>query len=391
MPVDCDVALLGTGVAPLVAASHFLAEGKSVLLLNPDWDFFLENSELPLDPLWPVGKKTLASQRLFRSLPERVLSELRPEFPGAVETWPGSSGYHDYGAPHVRLRGRLWMNFDQELLEEVYVEASDAGLNPQLLEGLPASRRFPGFSGPGAEDCRGLLVPKLCDVDVYRYRNGLLEFVRERLGPERLLCNALQIEIMPGGVRFHAEGAPKTARIRERMLVYWTPRLSQWILSQAKKRNITPTQPTGARLWEQWSLISKESLGEGTDCGAVGMLDDTAVWAEVEGAPSAPLTRLSVLRAGKLVRLDAMSLPEGGMSLASSESFKALSSLCSGFLKWDRFSIRSLRSRALFEWDRETPWSLSKGEPEVRVIPACDGWLTDVVRVARASCQEGVS
>ena len=36
MPFDSDVALLGTGVAPLVAANHLLAQGKSVLLLNPD-------------------------------------------------------------------------------------------------------------------------------------------------------------------------------------------------------------------------------------------------------------------------------------------------------------------------------------------------------------------
>ncbi len=51
MTFDSDVALFGTGVAPLVAANHLLVQGKSVLLLNPDWDFFLEDSELPLDPM----------------------------------------------------------------------------------------------------------------------------------------------------------------------------------------------------------------------------------------------------------------------------------------------------------------------------------------------------
>src|SRR3954454_2505190 len=107
MPLDSDVALLGTGVAPLIAAQHLLTQGKTVLLLNPDWDFFLEDSELPLDPMFH-GKVTI--DRLRRSGPEHALAELRPEFPGAVEFWAGKSevGFHDPEAPHVRQRARLW-------------------------------------------------------------------------------------------------------------------------------------------------------------------------------------------------------------------------------------------------------------------------------------------
>ena len=77
---DSDVALIGTGLAPLVAASHLLSQGKSVLVLNPDFDFFLEDSELSLDPLLPLSSAGLDPKRLAANLPEQVLSQLRPRF-----------------------------------------------------------------------------------------------------------------------------------------------------------------------------------------------------------------------------------------------------------------------------------------------------------------------
>src|ERR1700722_19873625 len=104
-PYDSDVALIGTGLAPLVAASHLISQGKSVLVLNPDFDFFLEDSEMELDPLLPLTTASLDPQRLKANLPEQVHAELRPFFPGAVESWapgvPESAGFHDADAPHV--------------------------------------------------------------------------------------------------------------------------------------------------------------------------------------------------------------------------------------------------------------------------------------------------
>src|SRR5690349_18293365 len=98
MQLDSEVALLGTGVAPLVAANHLMVQGKSVLLLNPSWDFFLENSELPFDPLLK-GRPSL--ERILKSSPEKALDELRPDFPGPIEFWSAHSdktGYHDPSA-----------------------------------------------------------------------------------------------------------------------------------------------------------------------------------------------------------------------------------------------------------------------------------------------------
>jgi hypothetical protein len=392
MPSDSDVALLGTGVAPLIAAQHFLSQGKSVLLLNPDRDFFLEDSELPLDPLLPRPSPS----RITASLPDRALGELRPHFPGAVEFWSpdvSPEGFRDASAPHVRARDRVWIATShareqfasREILEELYVECSDAGLNPQILEGIQAVRRFPGHSSTGG-DSFGLLLPKLCDVDVPRYRNGLLEFVRERLGEEKLVCSATQVEPMPEGVRFHAGGAPRTARLREGMLIFWTPRLTRWVLSQAKHFEVTPPEPRGIRLWEQWTLHSRDPI----DPRCVGTYEDMTVWCDQEGSPnqkSDMAHALAVLRPGRLVPLDTVNTPASGMSWTGEESFGSLSSLCTGFLRWEKFTVRAMRPRAVFEWEPDSkPWRLSSTEPASYVVPGCDGPLLQAVNAARKAC-----
>jgi hypothetical protein len=385
MSLDSDFVLIGTGLAPLVAANQLLAEGKSVLILNPDFDFFLEDSELPLDPL--LDLETIVPSQLARSSPERVLGELRPPFPGSVELWTGTDlpGFHDPSAPHIRQRSRLWVASNEEEWEKCeafFVESSDAGLNPQILEGLALVKRFPGFSGKVSPQ-RGVMIPKLCDVDVSRYRNGLLEFVRERLGVERIVSSANQIELIPEGLRFHSQGSAHTARIREKVLVYWTPKLSSWILSQAKTREITPVFPHGVRLWEEWSLVSRDVL----DPSAVGAFKNLTVWTEIEGNPEdslTPLNRLSVLRAGALAPVTEASRIA---SWASHDSFASLSELCNGFLKWDRFSIRNLKARALFEWESDAGWTLSESDPTIEIVCGCEGSLMDVVRRASQSVQ----
>lgn len=392
MSLDSDVALLGTGIAPLVAANQLLAQGKSVLILNPDWDFFLEDSELPLDPLLQMKPTT---ERLLRSSPENALSVLRPDFPGAVEFWSTSNpsgGFHDPAAPHVRQRGRLWISaleqdrlWNWEELEDLYVEASDAGMNPQILEGITAARKFPGFSANSGH-FKGLFLPKLCDVDTVRYRNGLLEFVRERLDANRFICAATQIELIPEGIRFYSKGSLHTARLNLGMLACWTPRLSPWILNQAKKAEVSVKLPKGVRLWEQWSINSRET----PDPSTVGMFGDMAVWADFEGLPlkNQGPARLAVLRAGPVVPIQDLYLPQAGLSWGSSESFSSLSKLCQGFLKWDRFSVRTLRPRAIFEWESPQPWRLTRSDLKIQVLPACDGPLVEIVRQVRAVCDQ---
>ncbi len=217
-----------------------------------------------------------------------------------------------------------------------------------------------------------------------------MEFVRERLGPDRVICGINQIERMPDGIRFHSKGIPHTAKLKHGMLAFWTPRLTSWILKQAKKAEVTPKLPRGVRIWEQWSLNSREP----PDPSTVGMYADMAVWADFEGphresSPSS--SRLAVLRAGPLIPLEGFHIPPRELTWASAQSFEALSHLCHTFLKWDRFSIHHLKTSSLFEWDQKEPWLLSKHNPQIRVIPACDGPLVDVVQKARSVCEHLLS
>ena len=128
-----------------------------------------------------------------------------------------------------------------------------------------------GWNSSGEKDFQGFservvvtvvcYLPKFCEVDVSRYRNGILEFVRERLGQERFIMPATQIELMPGGLRFHQNGRACTAKIKEKVLVFHTPKMTSWILNQAKKTGSdSPSFLRGESLWEQWSLVSRDNL-----------------------------------------------------------------------------------------------------------------------------------
>jgi hypothetical protein len=400
--LDFDVALIGTGVAPLAAAAHLIAQNKTVLLLNPDRDFFLEDSELPLEPLFSPNLP-----RILAAAPSVALDVLRPEFPGAVEFFSLKSvtepaGFQDPDAPYVRERGCLWISSDRNRswdwprLEDFYVEASDQGLNPQIWEGLQVLKRFPGCSSKSGQ-LKGLYLPRVADMDVSRYRNGLLEFLRERLGPDQLICGAGQFESIPEGLRFQTGGVSKTAKIRQGTLVFWTPRLNQWVASQVKETGASIPHPLGIRLWEQWLLVSRDEL----DPSVVGMYSDMAVWAEWEGGmrdpknlKADPIELLSVLRRGALIDLGKAQPGSGESTWASVSSFQSLSSLCHHFLRWDRFSVRSLRSHATLEWNRKdlerepSDWNLSEeGAPFLRLVPESDGPLVEIVDRARRACR----
>ena len=106
--------------------------------------------------------------------------------------------------------------------------------------------------------------------------------MRERLGGDRFFVSANQIEPMPGGLRFYSGGKPYTARVAEEVLVFWTPRMTSWVLNQSKRAEVEPRMPRGIRLWEQWSLISRDEL----DPDVIGTYSNMVVWAEVEGKPS---------------------------------------------------------------------------------------------------------
>jgi glycine/D-amino acid oxidase-like deaminating enzyme len=110
MRLDSDVVLIGTGVAPLIAAHEFIQNGKSVVLLNPDYDYFSENSELPYDPLWPISGKNFSFDRIKKAAFDEVFESVRAGYPGSVEVWPNSKGgFQNELAPFIRSRARLWM------------------------------------------------------------------------------------------------------------------------------------------------------------------------------------------------------------------------------------------------------------------------------------------
>ncbi len=390
MRLDSDMVLIGTGLAPLVAAQILLRQGKTVLLLNPDYDFFGENSEFSFDPLFPWGGSDIAG-RIRDSESESVLGEMQPEFPGAIEIWPGNrTGFRDSLAPFLRMRNRLIIGRKEDdhwsAREEVALQAMEKGAKAQSLEGWDALKGFPGMATGKITDpdrYRGILLPKLADVDAVRFRNGVREFVRERLGEERLIVGAAPIEFTSEGVRFRRQGKPVNVRVAEGVLTFWTPRLTSWILSLAASQEIKPSLPKGLRLWEEWSLLSKDPI----DPSAIGMIDDLICWAEGEGDPiDTDGKRLGVLKPGPLHPITTRfeNSRNWEEEILSAQSFKRISDLCDEVLRWDRFTLRSLKTRQTFEWEGHFPsFILFREKFESRVVTGCEGFVADVVRTAR--------
>lgn len=392
MPIDSDVVLLGTGIAPLIAASHYLTEGRSILLLNPDWDFFQEDSELPFDPLWPMER--FSKKRLKILSPEDTVEILRPVFPGAIEVSPESldrKGFHDPLAPHVRTRERIWLQTPQSktnwsVVEDFYVETSDLDLKPRMLEELTAYRKFPGHNAKiESIESKAILLPKVSEVDVSRYRNGILEFIREKGSSENMIFSASQIEFTPEGIRYYSRGKAQTTQTKETH-IFWTPKLSHWIFSQAKKLEMPLIPPQGVRLWEEYSLVSRDPLaGE-----VIGSFEDLLVWAEVEGAfpkDKDGLHYLSVLKAGALLN----PAPGTHLNPLTAESFQSLSRLCGEFLRWESFTVRSMRPRFIFEWNENSlttqRWLISGLPYPIFIVGGCDGPLTRIVeQVGNHAC-----
>lgn len=433
LPDDIDVTLVGTGVAPLIAANELIQKGKSVLVLNPEWDFFKENSELPLDPFWPTESQ-LSTDQISKSIPRHVVDTLRPDYPGPIEFWtsnthwPGQDkkvdrtdgkDFHDHEAPHVRSRPRLWVTSqDQsyvyrraekswERIEEMYVQALDAGLYPQELDGVLATRYFPGYTNENdqqRDQVKGILVPNLCDVDLDSYRHGLLEYIRDRLGASQVLSDVSQIEMTPTGLSFIHEGSARVVDSKEGVILFWTPGMTslidRWVEHPEKVFTHETPAPRNVRAWEEWCLNSKVKI----EPGIIGSFEDMTVWAQFEGLPdggsprnSIHLTRLSVLRGGSTFALSALRDASFGDQWASADSFDALSRLCHEFYGWSRYSIRSMTPRVLFErddyWKSSPRWEVShrSASPDSSyksyIVGGVDGCVFHVAENARKAAE----
>ncbi len=377
MPLECDVALLGTGLAPLLAAQSLLRQGLSVLLLNPDHDFFRENSELPLEPVFLGDVEPKTIEVIRRQHLDRARDILAPEFPGAIEVWSRESAglsrsFRDLSAPFLRARQWNWIPRSHD---DAYLRLLEGGLNPLHSSGLAAARRFPGYNWQRGLDpaFQALGLDRLVDIDLERYRNGVLEFVQTRLSHERMLTSISGLEVLDSGLRFLHEGSAVQARAARGLWVFWTPRVSSWLekfCASRKQEKLLPATPGIA--WEEWSLRSRDPI----DPSQVGISQDALAWARIEGEPREPWLELNVL------------MPAAGQ-IAGAESFLRLSRFVQSFLNWDRFRIRDLRTRTLLGVE-PGEWKIEGAVP-VRILSGCEGGVIGVVDRAMKFASRGVA
>jgi hypothetical protein len=380
-----DFVLVGTGIAPLLAAAQLMHEGRSVLVLNPDTGFFKERSELPLDILFFENANSDLGIRFHNNTPEQVYRNLSPDFPGALEMWKPDShrardkDFVDDRAPWVRARNRLWVarrgTDAMDRFENLYLRALDAGLRPKWLEGLSLAKHFPGFSAKDAQDWVGFLGPALGDVDVERYQAALLGYLYERIGESSIRTSVILHDIGSKGLSVQSPGtSPQWLLPTSSVLFFWTPKLMRFLTQ--KLAQFVPEgeqrfkKAVKLQTWEEWELLSRRPVS----FDVVAQWDRIRVWAQGSGAPS-PMgsNRMNVLvRSG----------PDG---VCSSQSLKELEALLFQFLGWDRFSVRSMVSRDFYRWNSLDSIEFESGPLRVQVLAGCDGplhWIAQQVRNA---------
>jgi hypothetical protein len=362
MPVPAaDFILIGTGLAPLIAAQRLLAEGADVVLVNPESAPFAENAELPLAPFLLLGPGTPERGRL--AAPGDALDQLRPIFPGAVEFEPMGSapgtGFSDPLAPRLRSRDHFFLfssggegpekGMDAEAWEGI---AKSAGLHPRRLDELTARLRIPGLSQSRRQgwlaseewDPTGALqVARLCDLDLERFRRGILDFVQERLGPERFLAGTGMPDCVgPHTVRLSRGGPFETLQAGVAVIVFSSASTLPWQLKQSGAPEALASRLVGRpQRWEHWTLLSKEDLDPGV---VIHLGKHAVIYAGIEGVSTLPEAGSSPR--SRLLRVLRRTKQEDGRmpSPVSERSIQGLASLCTQDLGWERFSIRSLRT-----------------------------------------------
>ena len=393
MKQTVDYLLVGTGVAPLLAAQRLSNRGDRVMVFNPDSDFFLENSELPLDLLSFETTNTDLSRRFANNSPEQVYRDLISEFPGAIEMWKeedernASRPFQVESAPWVRSRHRLWLaqekSYTVERVENLYLRLLELGLKPRWFEGASLIKQLPGFTSKNLDsrklkNCVGFIGPRFGDVDVNRYRTGLLEYIREKLGRDHIVTNAHLLDIDQKGVGYQlSSGQPRTVEVKRGILYFWTPRIERMLRGLLEKYDPRMIQPFDAsvrkQLWEEWEILSRDPVNP----HVVAHMDGLRVWSHGEGLPPPGGWNLV-----KLIRRDQTGV------LLGEQSFEEVSNLIFQYLGWDRFTLRRMIPRRVYRWNRFSPIEFESDGVKSMVIQSCDGPLHWIARQVRQSIDQ---
>ena len=251
-------------------------------------------------------------------------------------------------------------------IESLYLKALDAGVKPQLFEGMQALGKCPGMGRFDRFDKNwlGVWLPRMIDLDSKRYRAGFLDFVQDKLGSERVIRGASGLKLTKQGVTFQFRGRPFSVATQETM-IFWSPQTHRLMEGWFK-----PAQVETVHL-DHWFLNSKEPLDHST----IGTVGDTHFWAEFEGSSSLPTHLLSVVRIA----------PQS--DLVSSDSMEGISRFVREFMMWDHFSVRRYQSRKLYRWIAPGMETAKQGAHSAHLVWGLERNLLSTVKTTLRACE----
>lgn len=346
IPQEVDYVLVGTGLSTLLSLKLILDQGGTAILLNPEREFFSENSELDFSPVFELEQRSFLSAENFRRLQsEVVFEELSPHFPGPFN-------------PLIKNRRLVWMGKrgdpEWEQLELSSVQGFVEGAKVKERDLTELENVFPGLDGR----FRGYELGKYSEVDSASYREGLLQFLSQKYSGSLLLAGVGSIRFSGKSIRFFAEGKLQQVRIKKSMIVCWTPRLSPWIAREFQKNS------GRSALWEDWLIHTRAPV----DPTMVVFLE--GFWIRPQG------DRICVSTMRRVPAQDTQ------RELFNEESFSRLRKLCHYYFNWTSIRLREYRHRSLLKgadlWASGVMHS-SKDEIPVQIFCEADGYIGDVV------------
>lgn len=368
---EYDCVVIGTGLAPLASAKKLIENGKSVLVLNPDQEFFNENTELPFNPILLNLDDVNLEEKIINQKSEQLFNLLNPEYPGSVDIWPESKlGFYDRQVPRIFSRERVWVTQKNENNQKLLSK------NFKLIDGIKVAYLIPGASPQklkNSDSLFGVYTQNYADVEVDKYQIGFLRYINEKLSKKDIHYGVWSIDFTKNGLHFHTKDGRFSVLVKGSVHIFWTPRLMSLLSSFLKKHSKEFIDPLGRRPYVQWTLKSKEKINPKYSA----VIKNAFLLAKI--TDDSDENALSLFIKESYLETDYRKAKE--TLFCGEGTFKKTAQLLEEFLGWQKFTLSNLKVFYCTEWtDKKNQIQIKNHNYKINISKFSDGFIGDVLK-----------
>jgi hypothetical protein len=248
-------------------------QGLTVLVLNPDRDFFRERLEDGFESFLPLQIGVLQIERARQAQYEEALSQIRNFYPGPVVSTKPQAQKAPWDPDGLRVDqesvcffqntdhlGRLKYSDQWQLIEEFGLALSEDERRVQDVRGISASLWMPGLSPSYAArqekegvDYAGLTLQDCYSIPVSSFQWGLRDFILERLGNESVITQVQDFSWKNQTLLFRADSDIQYQVSFEALEVFLSDRTAHWCEQLLKESSERRKRGHGKNLLKEFS------------------------------------------------------------------------------------------------------------------------------------------